>query len=97
MRPAAAISSSANSTRGLIEATAYMNIVSVSWADHLTFGEGEGRLDTAGKAARRMRAWRDEVRASALHGRELRTRIPGRVHAARGYPHPPLMAARALA
>jgi hypothetical protein len=73
-----------------------MNIVSVSWADHLTFGEGEGRLDTAGKAARRMRAWRDELSAGALLWRVLRTRIPGRFHAARGYQHPSLMAAQAL-
>jgi hypothetical protein len=35
-----------------------MNIVSVSWGDHLTFGEGDGRLDTPDKVVRRMRAWR---------------------------------------
>ena len=73
-----------------------MNIVSVSWADHLTFGESEGRLDTAEKTARRMRAWRDELGAGALHWRVLRTRIPGMFHAAPGYQHPSLTAARAL-
>jgi hypothetical protein len=73
-----------------------MNIVSVSWADHLTFGEGEGRLDTPEKVARRMRAWRNELGARALHWRVLRTRIPGRFHAARGYRHPSLTAARSL-
>jgi hypothetical protein len=73
-----------------------MNIVSVSWADHLTFGEADGRLDTPEKVARRMRAWRDELGARALHWRVLRTRIPGRFHAARGYRHPSLTAARSL-
>jgi hypothetical protein len=74
-----------------------MNIVSVSWADHLTFGEAEGRLDTPEKVARRMRAWRDELGAGALHWRVLRTRIPGRFHAARGYRHPSLTASRTIA
>src|ERR1044072_2426307 len=74
-----------------------MNIVSVSWADHLTFGEGDGRLDTPDKGARRMRVWRDELGAGALHWRVLRARIPGTFHAAPGYEHPSLAAARSLA
>jgi hypothetical protein len=74
-----------------------MNIVSVSWADHLTFGEDEGRLDTPERVARRMRVWRDELGAGALHWRVLRTRIAGRFHAARGYHHPSLTAARSIA
>jgi len=73
-----------------------MNIVSVSWADHLTFGEGDGRLDTPDKVARRMRVWHDELGAGALHWRVLRARIPGRFHAARGYRHPSLAAARSI-
>ena len=72
------------------------NIASVSWADHLTFGEGDGRLDTPAKVARRMRAWRDELGAGALHWRLLRVRIPGRFFAARGYHHPSLTAAADL-
>lgn len=74
-----------------------MNIVSVSWGDHLTFGEGDGRLDTPERLARRMRAWRDEIGAGAIHWRLLRARIPGRFSAARGYRHPSLTAARAIA
>ena len=74
-----------------------MNIVSVSWADHLVFGEGDGRLDTPEKLARRICVWRDELGARALHWRVLRTRIPGRFQAARGYRHPSLTASRALA
>jgi hypothetical protein len=73
-----------------------MNIVSISWADHLVFGEADGRLDTAEKLARRMRVWREELGAAALHWRVLRTRIPGRFHAARGYRHPSLNASRFL-
>ena len=70
-----------------------MNIVSVSWADHLTFGEGDGRLDTPDALARRMVAWRTELNATALHWRVLRARIPGRFFAARGYRHPSQVAA----
>ena len=73
-----------------------MNIVSVSWADHLTFGEDAGRLDTSGRVALRMRAWREELGADALHWRMLRARIPGRFSAARGRRHPSLTAARTV-
>jgi hypothetical protein len=65
-----------------------MNVVSVSWADHLTFGEGDGRLDTPGAVARRARAWREELGAGAMHWRLLRARIPGRFSAAPGHRHP---------
>lgn len=70
-----------------------MNIVSVSWGDHLTFGEGEGRLDTPDAVKRRIDAWRTELDATALHWRVLRARIPGRFSAARGYRHPSQVAA----
>jgi hypothetical protein len=70
-----------------------MNIVSVSWADHLTFGEGDGRLDTPVALARRLQTWRSELNASVLHWRLLRARIPGRFSTARGYRHPSQVAA----
>ena len=70
-----------------------MNIASVSWGDHLAFGEGDGRLDTPDAVARRLAAWRRELGASALHWRALRTRIPGRFFAAPGYRHPSQAAA----
>ena len=41
------------------------NVVSVSWGDHLVFGEGAGRLATPADLARRMPAWRD-LRGSYL-------------------------------
>jgi hypothetical protein len=65
-----------------------MNIVSVSWGDHLAFGEGDGRLDTPDKVQRRLPRWRDELGAGALHWRMLRSRIPGTYSAAPGYRHP---------
>jgi hypothetical protein len=73
-----------------------MNVVSVSWGDHLTFGEGDGRLDTPDAVARRMEAWRSELGAAALHWRVLRTRIPGRFYAASGYRHPSQVAAERI-
>ena len=64
------------------------NIVSVSWGDHLSFGEGDGRLDAPDKVKRRLPVWRDELGAGALHWRMLRSRIPGTYAAAPGYRHP---------
>ena len=71
-----------------------MNIVSVYWTDHLSFGEGDGRLDTPEAVGRRMQAWREELGAGALHWRVARSRIPGRFFAARGCRHPSQTAAR---
>lgn len=70
------------------------NVVSVSWSDHLTFGEGDGRLETPDALARRVRAWRDELGAGLLHWRIHRSRIAGRFFAARGYRHPSQTAGR---
>ena len=73
-----------------------MNVASVSWGDHLAFGEGDGRLATPDAVARRLVRWRRELGAGALHWRLLRTRIPGRFQAARGYRHPSQSTAAAL-
>jgi len=73
-----------------------MNIVSVSWGDHLSFGGRDGKLDTPDKVARRVRVWREELGATALHWRMLRTRIAGTFSAAPGYRHPSETAARTL-
>jgi hypothetical protein len=73
-----------------------MNIVSVSWSDHLSFGEADGRLDTPEKLKRRMAAWRGELGARALHWRMLRSRVPGTYSAASGYRHPSEAAASRL-
>jgi hypothetical protein len=71
-----------------------MNAVSVSWGDHLSFGEGDGRLDDPDGLRRRLGAWHHELGAGILHWRLLRTRIPGRFAAGRGYAHPSRAAAR---
>jgi hypothetical protein len=71
-----------------------MNIVSVSWGDHLSFGEGDGTLDTPEKLRHRLPVWRNGLAASCLHWRMLRARIPGTYAAARGYRHPSEKAAR---
>jgi len=63
------------------------NIVSVSWSDHLVFGEGDGRLSTLESLGRRMTAWREELGAGLIHWRCTRDRIKGRYFAARGYQH----------
>jgi hypothetical protein len=78
-------------------AAAIGNIVSVSWPDHLSFGEDDGRLDTPDKVARRVQSWRTELNASSLHWRMARTRIPGQFSAAHGYRHPTQAAAGAVA
>lgn len=64
------------------------NIVSVSWGDHLVFGEGGGKLATPEALRRRMDRWLDELSAHTLHWRHLRTVLDGEFRAARGYQHP---------
>ena len=61
------------------------NIISVSWGDQLTFGEGDGLLDTKEALRRRAPVWCDELGAGTLHWRSDRTFKEGRYRAARGY------------
>ena len=65
-----------------------MNIVSVSWGDHLTFGEGDGCLASLDAVKRRMERWQEDLSASTLHWRLFRTHLKGRFQTARGYRHP---------
>lgn len=51
-----------------------VNIASVSWPDHLVFGEADGKLDTVEALYRSMYRWREELGAGVLHWREIRTR-----------------------
>jgi hypothetical protein len=63
------------------------NIVSVSWSDHLIFGEADGRLATVQALNRRMGKWREELHATRIHWRCTRDRIRGRFYAGKGYRH----------
>jgi hypothetical protein len=54
-----------------------MNIASVSWGDHLAFGEADGRLDTPAALWRRVQAWKAELGVACLYWRELRSRLDG--------------------
>lgn len=56
------------------------NIVSVSWPDHLCFGEGDGRLDTLDAVKNRLAHWRDDLQADTIHWRLIRTHIKGRFY-----------------
>ena len=72
------------------------NIVSVSWADHLTFGEGDGKLANHSALHRRIEKWRDNLGASIIHWRMLKTKIPGHFGAAKDKLHPTLKVSRDL-
>jgi hypothetical protein len=63
------------------------NIVSVSWGDHLIFGEGDGRLDSLPAVRRRMRSWQTDLGAEIIHWRCTRDRIKGKFFHAKGYRH----------
>ena len=63
------------------------NIVSVSWSDHLVFGEADGRLATVQALNRRMEKWREGLNATIIHWRCTRDRIRGRFYAGKGYRH----------
>jgi len=49
-------------------------IASVSWPDHLVFGEGDGKLDTVAGVHRRFSTWREAFGVETIHWREVRTR-----------------------
>ena len=49
-------------------------IASVSWPDHLVFGEGDGRLDSVAAVERRFSSWKHDFGVETVHWREVRTR-----------------------
>ena len=63
------------------------NMVSVSWSDHLIFGEGDGRLDSPAAVRRRIHNWKSALDAGIILWRCTRDRIKGRYQQARGYRH----------
>ena len=63
-------------------------IASVSWGDHLVFGEGDGRLSTPDALQRRMKCWHDEMGATSLHWRQIRSTMSGHFFAEAGRKYP---------
>ena len=63
------------------------NIISVSWSDHLIFGEGDGKLATIESLTRRMQCWKQALNAGTIHWRCTRDRIRGRFFEGRGHQH----------
>jgi hypothetical protein len=63
------------------------NIVSVSWSDHLVFGQEDGKLATIDALKRRMECWQQELNANIIHWRCTRDRIKGRFYTGKGYQH----------
>ena len=64
------------------------NVVSVSWGDHLTFGQADGRLATLEALQRRMERWKVDLNVGIVHWRLIRAYIKGHYYAARGRDHP---------
>ncbi len=64
------------------------NVVSVSWGDHLVFGEGDGRLATLNALERRIACWRGELDAGALYWRSMDVGAPYHFYSADGSENP---------
>jgi hypothetical protein len=63
------------------------NIISVSWSDHLIFGEGDGKLATIESLTRRVQSWKQKLNTGIIHWRCTRDRIKGRFYQGRGSQH----------
>ena len=64
------------------------NIVSVSWGDHLVFGEDDGRLSSPESLRRRMKSWKKELGATTIHWRQGRSLLESHFFAAKGFKNP---------
>ena len=60
------------------------NIVSVSWGDHLNFGDGDGKLSTPKSLERKMKIWKKDLGAKIIHWRQIRTFVDGHLYSADG-------------
>lgn len=61
------------------------NIASISWGDHLLFGDGDGKLETPGALERRLEQWQERLGVSTVFWREKRTTATFHFSAAPGY------------
>lgn len=64
------------------------NIVSVSFGDHIDFGEGDGKLATPSALEHRLPIWKKELSADTIHWRIPRHHLPGTCLSAQGHHHP---------
>ena len=64
------------------------NIVSVSWGDHLVFGEADGRLSSSESLRRRMKSWKKELGSITIHWRQGRSLLESHFFAAKGFKNP---------
>jgi len=63
------------------------NIVSVSWGDHLNFGDGNGALSTPKSLEQKMKIWKKDLGAKIIHWRQDRTTVDGHLYSADGQDH----------
>jgi hypothetical protein len=70
-----------------MQTSEHPNIVSVSWSDHLVFGEGDGRFETLPALRMRMHHWKIDLGAGTILWRCTRNRIRGKYFQGRGYRH----------
>jgi len=61
------------------------NIANCSWGDHLTFGDGDGKLHSVDSLERRMDVWQTQLGADTVHWRQGRTGHDDTYQAAPGY------------
>ncbi len=64
------------------------NIISVSWGDHLLFGDNYGKLDTSAALQNRMECWKRDLSASTILWRENRIMAKGHFFTDEGQTHP---------
>ena len=61
------------------------NIASVSWGDHLLFGQGEGKLDTPKSFEKQLVQWKKHLNISTILWRETKTGSSFDFFSARGH------------
>ena len=61
------------------------NIISVSWGDHLAFGNRESKLDEPGQLEERIKCWKKEFNVGYVLWREQRSALSGHFYSAHGY------------
>jgi hypothetical protein len=66
------------------------NLASVSWGDHLVFGEGDGKLNTSEALENRLGVWKQELGVAAVLWRETRANSNAHYFSGKGLKKKPL-------